>query len=84
MQNLDKNWTEVSGQMSDAMRNNAIIGLSIAMLGILIYITFRFEFKYAISATICLAHDVVFTVGVLGILNELASASRSISTPSLP
>ena len=71
LQNLDKSWTEVSGQMSDAMRNNAIIGLSIALLFILMYITIRFEFKYAISATICLAHDVVFTIGVLAILHKL-------------
>ena len=71
LQNLDKNWTEVSGQMSDAMRDNAMIGLTIALLCILIYITIRFEFKYAISATICLAHDVVFTVGVLAILHAL-------------
>ena len=40
--------------MSDTMRNNAIIGLCIALLCILIYITIRFEFKYAISATLCL------------------------------
>jgi SecD/SecF fusion protein len=71
LQNLDKTWTEVSGQMSDVMRNNALIGLSFALLCILIYITFRFEFKYAMSATICLAHDVIFTVGVLAILNKL-------------
>lgn len=68
LQNLDKNWTEISGQMSDVMRNNAIIGLTIALFCILIYITLRFEFKYAISATICLAHDVIFTIGVLAIL----------------
>lgn len=71
LQNLDKNWTEVSGQMSDSMRNNALLGLTIALLSILAYITFRFEFKYAISATICLAHDVIFTVGVLAILHAL-------------
>ncbi|MGC2594954.1 MAG: protein translocase subunit SecD [Rhabdochlamydiaceae bacterium] len=71
LQNLDKNWTEVSGQMSDTMRNNAIIGLMVALLCILIYITIRFEFKYAISATLCLAHDVVFTLGVLAILHAL-------------
>ena len=71
LQNLDKNWTEVSGQMSDAMRNNAIIGLSLALLFILIYITFRFEFNYAISATICIAHDVIFTVAVLGLMHAI-------------
>jgi SecD/SecF fusion protein len=68
---LDKNWTEVSGQMSDTMRNNALIGLCIALLCILVYITIRFEFKYAVSATLCLAHDLVFTLGVLAILHAL-------------
>lgn len=71
LHSLDKNWTEVSGQMSDAMRNNALIGLTIALVCILFYITIRFEFNYAISATICLAHDVVFTIGVLAILHAL-------------
>ena len=71
LENLDKNWTEVSGQMSDAMRNNAMIGLSLALLFILIYITFRFEFNYAISATICIAHDVIFTIAVLGLLHAV-------------
>jgi SecD/SecF fusion protein len=71
LQTLDTHWTSVSGQMSDTMRNNALIGLSVALLSILIYITLRFEFKYAISATICLAHDVVFTLGVLAILHAL-------------
>ena len=53
------------------MRNNALLGLSIALLCILVYITIRFEFKYAISATICLAHDLLFTVGVMAILHAM-------------
>ncbi len=69
LQNLDKSWTEVSGQMSDTMRNSALIGLTVALLCILLYITIRFEFKYAISATICLAHDLFFTVGVMALLH---------------
>lgn len=71
LQHLDANWTEISGQMSDTMRNNAIIGLCVALLCILIYITARFEFKYAISATICLAHDILFTVAAMAILYYL-------------
>lgn len=69
LQHLDANWSEVSGQMSDSMRNNALIGLFVALVCILIYITARFEFKYAISATICLAHDIVFTVAAIAILH---------------
>jgi SecD/SecF fusion protein len=71
LQDLDKNWTAISGQMSETMRTNAIIGLGIALLCILGYITIRFEFKYAISATICLLHDVIFCIGVVAILHLL-------------
>jgi SecD/SecF fusion protein len=71
LQNLDQNWTAISGQMSDTMKAHAIIGICIALLCILVYITLRFEFKYAISATLCLVHDLVFCVGVVGILHLL-------------
>ncbi|HEX2579574.1 MAG TPA: protein translocase subunit SecD [Rhabdochlamydiaceae bacterium] len=71
LQDLDQNWTAISGQMSDTMRTHAIIGICIALLCILVYITLRFEFKYAISATLCLVHDLVFCVGVVGILHLL-------------
>ena len=68
-QALDTSWSEISGQMSENMRNNALIGLFIALVGILVYITIRFEFKSAISATLCLAHDILFTIGSLAILH---------------
>ena len=71
LQDLDQNWTAISGQMSDTMKTHALIGICIALLCILLYITVRFEFKYAISATLCLAHDVIFCVGVIGILHIL-------------
>ena len=71
LQDLNKQWTEVSGQLSDTMRNNALIGISIAVLCILIYITIRFEFNYAISAILCLAHDLFFTLAAIAILHKL-------------
>jgi SecD/SecF fusion protein len=71
LQDLDQNWTAISGQMSDTMRTHALIGICIALLCILVYITIRFEFKYAISATLCLIHDVIFCVGVIAILHLL-------------
>jgi SecD/SecF fusion protein len=71
LQNLDKNWTAISGQMSANMRTNAIVGLTLALLCILAYITIRFEFKYAISATLCILHDVVFCIGAIAIMHLL-------------
>lgn len=68
---LSTHWTSVSGQMSESMQNNAAIGLLIALVCILIYITLRFEFKYAISATLGLAADVLVTLGLIGILHAI-------------
>lgn len=65
---LSAGWTEVSGQISDSMRTSALIGLAIALIGILVYITFRFEFTYAVSATLCTLHDLFFAIAAIGIL----------------
>lgn len=67
--NLDKNWNVVSGQFSNAMRNNALIGLSIALLSILVYISFRFEFNFALAAVIGLVHDVLITLGIMALFH---------------
>lgn len=68
---LEKNWTIMSGQFSDAMRNNAVWALAIALMSILIYITVRFEFKYAIGAVAGLIHDVIITLGILACFHAL-------------
>ena len=51
------------------MRANAVLAIFVALIGIVIYITFRFEFKFAIGALIALAHDVIITLGIFSILD---------------
>jgi SecD/SecF fusion protein len=68
---IDANWTAMSGQMSDSMRNNALIGLLISFVCIFIYIAFRFEYKFAAASIICLLHDVLITIGLMGVLHAL-------------
>lgn len=74
LDNLDKNWTSMSGQFSQTMRNHALIALGLALLSILIYITLRFELKYALAAVIALAHDIIITIGVLALFHKLGFA----------
>lgn len=71
LQDISNNWSVMSGQFSDAMRNNALIALSLALISILIYITFRFEFKYACAAVVGLAHDVLITLGILALFHAM-------------
>ena len=65
---LVQQWTAISGQFSDAMRNNAVLALGLAVIAVLIYIAVRFEWKYAISAVLALLHDVLLTLAVIAIL----------------
>ncbi len=68
-QKLDGN----DGQLSDAMRNNALIALTIALASILITSPLRFEFKYAVGAVVGLAFVVAVSLGVLAIFHALGS-----------
>lgn len=68
---LNHNWTAMSGQFSDTMRNNAIIALALSLIGVLIYIAFRFEWKYAVSSVLALLHDVLLTLAVMAIANRI-------------
>lgn len=52
------------------LRVNAILALLIASIAIIIYISFRFEFRFAIVAIIALLHDVLVTIGLFAILGK--------------
>jgi len=49
------------------LRKAALLALGFAMIGVLIYISWRFEFMFACAAIIALFHDVLITVGILAI-----------------
>jgi len=71
LETLQNDWTVMSGQFSETMRNNAIMGLAIALASILLYITLRFEFTYALGAVIGLVHDVIITLGIMAMFHKL-------------
>ncbi|MBS4024529.1 MAG: protein translocase subunit SecF [Clostridia bacterium] len=55
--------------------NKAIVALVIAAAIMLAYITYRFEFSFAIAAIIALIHDVLVTLGIFSIFQiEVESA----------
>ena len=54
--------------MSSELFRMSFIALLAAIIGIIAYISFRFEFKYAVSAILGLIHDVTFVMGVFSLL----------------
>jgi preprotein translocase subunit SecF len=57
----------VGPQVGKDLRQKGLLSISYAMIGILIYIAWRFELRYAIGAIIALLHDVLITLGAFSI-----------------
>ena len=57
----------VGPEVGRDLRRGALLALFWALIGILIYIAWRFEFKFAIAAIIALFHDVLITIGVFSL-----------------
>lgn len=49
---------------------NSLMALLLGMLGILVYVTLRFEFSFALGALVALLHDVTITIGVFALLGR--------------
>ena len=57
------------------LRNQAIVGITIALIAILIYITVRFQFRFAVVSVVPLVHDVVVALGFFSLTQmEIASS----------
>lgn len=54
---------KVGPSIGKDMKQNSFYAVFVALIGILIYISWRFEFKYSIGAIIALLHDVLITLG---------------------
>ena len=55
----------VGPQVGEELRDQGGLGMLLALGGVLIYLAFRFQWKFAVGAIISLIHDVVVTMGIL-------------------
>ena len=66
--NIEYRRVEVVGpRVSGELLSYGIIGLMLAILGILIYLWFRFEWQFALGAMIANVHDLVLTIGFMSL-----------------
>lgn len=63
--------SSVGPTLSNELFKMSFIALLVAIIGMICYISFRFEFKYAVSAILGLIHDVTFVLGVFSLLGLL-------------
>ena len=60
----------VGPKVGKDLRLKAMLSILYAIIGIVLYISWRFEFQYAIAAIIALIHDVLITMGAFSVLDK--------------
>ena len=58
---------EISAQVGKELRDKGILALVFVVVGFLIYISFRFEWKFAVAAIITTLHDVIVVTGLFAL-----------------
>jgi SecD/SecF fusion protein len=60
----------VGALVGGELAKNSLVALGLGILGILIFVTFRFELSFAVGAIVALLHDVLITVGMFALLGR--------------
>lgn len=55
----------VGPQVGEELRDQGGLGLLLALGGVMLYLAFRFQWKFGVGAIVSLVHDVIVTLGIL-------------------
>lgn len=61
---------EIGPTIGQKLQKDALIAISISMLGIILYVAARFEFRFGVAAAIATFHDVFAVLGVFYVLDK--------------
>jgi len=71
--NQDFNETSVGPTFGSTIAHSAVIAIIVSLLVISLYVTLRFDWKFAVPVLIALAHDLLITAGVYALLGQTVS-----------
>jgi len=54
----------VGATISDEVKSSALVAFALGVIGLLIYIAFRFEFAFGLGAVVAVFHDILISLGV--------------------
>ena len=63
----------VGPRVGKELAGRSLFALALGLVGILIYVTLRFEFSFALGALVAVLHDVIITVGIFSLLGREVS-----------
>jgi preprotein translocase subunit SecF len=59
----------VGAKVGSELREKGLMAMLLAIVGILIYISFRFEWRFAVASVMALIHDVTIAMGMIVLFN---------------
>jgi preprotein translocase subunit SecF len=62
--------TEIGPTVGAKLQQDAVKAITIAMIGIIIYIALRFEFRFGVAAAVATFHDVLAVLGIMWLLDK--------------
>ncbi len=67
---------KVGPKIGAELRRNALFAVLFSLIAILVYLSFRFQFVFAVGAVIALFHDVLITISMIAIADFLFPGLR--------
>ncbi len=62
--------TEIGPTIGDKLQRDALIAIFVSLIGIILYIAARFEFRFGVAAAIATFHDVLAVLGLFYLLDK--------------
>jgi preprotein translocase subunit SecF len=62
--------TEIGPTIGHKLRNDALLAIGISLIGIVLYITARFELRFGLAAALTMLHDVLVVLALLWVFNK--------------
>jgi len=66
---IDSSRTSIGPAIGEELRQKAIWAIVYALIGIILYIAIRFDFKFGLAATAAMFHDVLAVIGIVWLKN---------------
>ncbi len=60
----------VGPQVSKELQGKVLLAVALGLVGILIYVSFRFDLRFGVGAALALLHDAIITLGVIAMFNR--------------
>lgn len=61
---------EIGPAIGQALQRDSLLAITVSIIAIIIYIAFRFQFKFGVTAAITTVHDVLAVLGIFYLLNK--------------